>query len=193
MALVSLADLIKGAKDGKLVSFPTDTVPALAVRPDCSADIFTLKQRSLDKPLILMTASWQDLLPYINIDNPALKTWQQAAHTYLPGAVTLVLPASDRGCKLNQGISTLGVRIPNGKMAIAILQQTGAMLTTSANKSSSPPLRKMIEIAENFPRVLTLGNEIDINKLSGSGLPSTVVEWTMDGWIVRRQGSVKFK
>ena len=193
MALVSLADLIKGAKDGKLVSFPTDTVPALAVRPDCSADIFTLKQRSLDKPLILMTASWQDLLPYINIDNPALKTWQQAAHTYLPGAVTLVLPASDHGCKLNQGISTLGVRIPNGKMAIAILQQTGAMLTTSANKSNSPPLRKMIEIAENFPRVLTLGNEIDINELSGSGLPSTVVEWTMDGWIVRRQGAVKFK
>lgn len=193
MALVSLADLIKGAKDGKLVSFPTDTVPALAVRPDCSADIFTLKQRSLDKPLILMTASWQDLLPYINIDNPALKTWQQAAHTYLPGAVTLVLPASDHGCKLNQGISTLGVRIPNGKMAIAILQQTGAMLTTSANKSNSPPLRKMIEIAENFPRVLTLGNEIDINELSGSGLPSTVVEWTMDGWIVHRQGAVKFK
>ena len=193
MALVSLADLIKGAKDGKLVSFPTDTVPALAVRPDRSADIFTLKQRSLDKPLILMTASWQDLLPYIDIDNPALKIWQQAAHTYLPGAVTLVLPASDGGCKLNQGISTLGVRIPNGKMAIAILQQTGAMLTTSANKSNSPPLRKMIEIAENFPRVLTLGNEIDINELSGSGLPSTVVEWTMDGWIVCRQGAVKFK
>ena len=193
MALVSLADLIRGAKDGKLVSFPTDTVPALAVRPDRSADIFTLKQRSLDKPLILMTASWQDSLSYIDIDNSALQIWQHAAHKYLPGAVTLVLPASDRGCKLNQGISTLGVRIPNSKIAISILQQTGALLTTSANKSNSPPLRKMIEIAESFPNILTLGNEIDINELSGSGLPSTVVEWTIGGWIVRRQGSVKFK
>jgi len=193
VALVSLAVLVNGAKDGKLVSFPTDTVPALAVRPDRSADIFTLKQRSLDKPLILMAASWQDLLPYIDIDNPALKIWQHVAHKYLPGAVTLVLPASDRGCKLNQGISTLGVRIPNSKTAIAILQQTGALLTTSANKSNSPPLRKMVEIVENFPNVLTLGSEIDINELSGSGLPSTVVEWTMDGWIVRRQGAIKFR
>ena len=58
MALVSLADLIKGAKDGKLVSFPTDTVPALAVRPDCSADIFTLKQRSLLKRKNIGTAIW---------------------------------------------------------------------------------------------------------------------------------------
>ena len=44
MALVSLAALVAGARSGKLVSFPTDTVPALAVRPDRSADIFTLKQ-----------------------------------------------------------------------------------------------------------------------------------------------------
>jgi len=192
MALVSLADLIRGAKDGKLVSFPTDTVPALAVRPDRSADIFTMKQRSLDKPLILMTASWQDLLPYIDINHPALKIWQQAADKYLPGAVTLVLPASDRGCKLNQGISTLGVRIPNSKIAIAILQQTGAMLTTSANKSNQPPLRKMIEIDAIFPNILTLGEEINITELSGSGLPSTVVEWTGNGWLIRRQGAVRF-
>ena len=191
MGLVSLAALITGARSGKLVSFPTDTVPALAVRPDRRSDIFMLKQRSPDKPLILMAASWQELLPFIDIENKALATWQQVAQKYFPGAVTLVLPASDRGCMLNQGFRTLGIRIPDSKIAIAVLQQTGAMLTTSANQSNQPPLRKMLEIAENFPSVLALGDGISISQQSGSGLPSTVIEWTANDWLVRRQGAVQ--
>ena len=192
MALVSLAALVANARSGKLISFPTDTVPALAVSPDRSADIFILKQRSPDKPLILMAASWQELLPFIDVDHPALATWQQVAQKYFPGAVTLVLPASDRGSKLNQGFTTLGVRIPDCKVAIAILQQTGAMLTTSANKSNQPPLRKMVEIDLSFPTVMTLGEGLSIVEPLGSGLPSTVVEWTIDGWKVRRQGATHF-
>jgi len=193
VALVSVAALVASARSGKLVSFPTDTVPALAVRPDRSADIFTLKQRSPDKPLILMAASWQDFLPFLDTEHPALSTWREVAQKYFAGAVTLVFPASDRGCTLNQGFKTLGVRIPDSKIAIAILQQTGAMLTTSANKSNQPPLRKMIEINEAFPSVITLGDGINITEQLGSGLPSTVVEWTDTGWLVRRQGAVFFK
>lgn len=192
MALVSLAALIAGARSGELVSFPTDTVPALAVRPDRRHDIFKLKQRSPDKPLILMAANWQELLPFVDIKNEYLENWQQVAQKYFPGALTLVLPASNRGCMLNQGFKTLGVRIPDSKIAIAILQQTGAILTTSANKSNQPPLRKMSEIAENFPNVLTLGDAISIDEQLGSGLPSTVIEWTADGWLVRRQGAVPY-
>ncbi|MFN5860845.1 MAG: L-threonylcarbamoyladenylate synthase [Pseudanabaena sp.] len=192
MSLVSLAALIAGVRSGQLVSFPTDTVPALAIRPDRSADIFTLKERSPDKPLILMASSWQEFLPFIDIGHPALEIWQQSAEKYFPGAVTLVLPASDRGATLNQGFTTLGIRIPDSKVAIAILQQTGALLTTSANKSNQPPLRKMRDISNAFPRVLTLGDGIDIDEPLGSGLPSTVVEWTAENWLVRRQGAIKF-
>lgn len=192
MSLVSLAALIAGARSGQLVSFPTDTVPALAIRPDRSADIFTLKERSPDKPLILMASSWQEFVPFIDIGHPALEIWQQSAEKYFPGAVTLVLPASDRGAKLNQGFTTLGIRIPDSKVAIAILQQTGALLTTSANKSNQPPLRKMRDISNAFPRVWTLGDGIDIDEPLGSGLPSTVVEWTAENWLVRRQGAIKF-
>ena len=123
MALVSLISLVASARSGKLVSFPTDTVPALAVRPDRSADIFTLKQRSPDKPLILMAESWQEFLPFLDIAHPDLATWQQIAQKYFAGAVTLVLPASDRGCLLNQGFTTLGVRIPDSKTAIAIVNR----------------------------------------------------------------------
>lgn len=191
MALVSLAALVVGARSGKLVVFPTDTVPALSVRPDRRDDIFTLKQRSPDKPLILMAASWQEFLPFLDVGNTAFAIWAHMAQKHFAGAITLVLPVSDRGANLNEGFTTLGVRIPDHKMAIAVLQQTGAMLTTSANRSNQPPLRKMAEINKIFPNVLTLDDGLDIAELSGSGLPSTVVEWTVDGWLIRRQGAVQ--
>ena len=193
MTLVSLSSLVAGARSGRLVSFPTDTVPALAVRPDRSADVFVVKERSPDKPLILMAASWQEFLPFIDVENPALVTWRQVAQKYFAGAVTLVLPASDRGFALNQGFTTLGIRIPDSKTAIAILQQTGALLTTSANKSKEPPLRRMLEIDQAFPTVMTLGDGVNISEQTGIGLPSTVVEWSDDRWLVRRQGAINFQ
>ncbi len=190
VSLVSLVSLVAGARAGKVVSFPTDTVPALAVRPDRRDRIYQLKGRSPDKPLILMAASWQQFLPFIDRDHADLKIWQTVSDRYFAGAVTLVLPASDRGQALNQGCATLGIRIPDCAVAIAILQQTGALLTTSANRSNQPPLRKMLEIHQNFSEVLTLAVGLEITQELGSGLPSTVVEWTDHGWLVRRQGAV---
>jgi L-threonylcarbamoyladenylate synthase len=192
VGLVSLIALVAGARSGKLVSFPTDTVPALAVRPDRRDSIFILKQRSPDKPLILMAASWQEFLPFIDHGNPAIAIWQAVAQQHFPAALTLVLPASDRGCELNQGCATIGLRIPDCKIAIAILQQTGAMLTTSANKSGQPPLRQMLAINTAFPSVMTLGDGIDIAARSGSGLPSTVVKAEENGWLLLRQGTICF-
>jgi L-threonylcarbamoyladenylate synthase len=48
----------------------------------------------------------------------------------------------------------------------------------------------MIEIHQNFAEVLTLAEGLELTQELGSGLPSTVVEWTEQGWLVRRQGAV---
>ena len=56
--LVSQNELIQKAIAGAVVSFPTDTVPALAVKPDNAALLYQVKQRPETKPLILMGASW---------------------------------------------------------------------------------------------------------------------------------------
>ncbi|MDY6803095.1 MAG: Sua5/YciO/YrdC/YwlC family protein, partial [Cyanobacteriota bacterium] len=93
MTQVSLNALIEGAKSGKLVSFPTDTVPALAVRPEKSELIFQAKRRSQTKPLILMGDKAESLLPYIAGSPQELELWQQTAVKYWPGQLTLVLPA----------------------------------------------------------------------------------------------------
>lgn len=202
MTQVSFEALVAGASSGQdLISFPTDTVPALAARPDRASLIFAAKHRSLDKPLILMAVEVKELWSYVAGSSEERQIWQQMADRYLPGALTLVLPASDRvSPELNpKDPTTIGVRVPNHPIARAILARTGPLATTSANLSGQPALQTMAEIEAQFPQVLTLSPS-DLQTLqltspltsssSPSGVPSTVVRWTESGWEVLRQGAV---
>lgn len=193
MTLVSLSALVAGALSGQLVSFPTDTVPALAVRPDCSELIFAAKGRSQDKPLILMGDSWKSLLPFVRGTEAQLEMWQQVAEQYWPGALTLVLPASAQvPAVMNPTDSgTIGVRVPSCQIAIAILSQTGPLATTSANRSGEPALETMVAIDAQFPDVLALAPDHLAASQTPIGLPSTVAKWTENGWQILRQGSVQ--
>lgn len=190
MTQVSLKNLIAGARAGLLVSFPTDTVPALAAIPEKAALIFAAKQRSQDKPLILMAASAEDLWLYVKGDENEYKVWQELADKYWPGGLTLVLPASDRVPKVMNPIdpTTIGIRVPNSAIAQNILAQTGPLATTSANFSGQPPLQTMTEIEVQFPKVLTLEYQ---GEISGVGIPSTVAKWTGINWQILRQGAIK--
>jgi L-threonylcarbamoyladenylate synthase len=196
MPQVSMVTLVAGARSGQLVSFPTDTVPALAVRSDCSELIFAAKQRSQEKPLILMGASPQSLWPFVSGTDAELEIWQQVAQQYWPGALTLVLPASAKvPAAMNPADpTTIGVRVPSSSIAIAILSQTGPLATTSANRSGEPPLQTIAEIEAQFPDVLTLvPTELEAVKLVTNGVPSTVAKWTGNGWEILRQGSVQME
>lgn len=201
---VSLTELVSAAQSGdRLVSFPTDTVPALAVRPDRSALIFAAKQRSHTKPLILMAAEASDLWPYVQGSEAEFTIWQQVAATYWPGALTLVLPASDRlPSEINPtDPTTIGIRVPNQAIARHILAQTQPLATTSVNRSGQPPLETLSEINAEFPDVLTLlpdelaelERTLKVDNQPGSRLPSTVAKWTGAGWQILRQGTVRLE
>ncbi|MCC5639510.1 L-threonylcarbamoyladenylate synthase [Nostoc sp. CHAB 5844] len=192
MPQVSLADLIAGAQTGRLVSFPTDTVPALATLPEKAGLIFAAKQRSQDKPLILMAASAEDLWPYVKGSEHEYELWQQVVNKYWPGGLTLVLPASDR---LPQEMNptdptTIGIRVPDHAIARFILAKTGPLATTSANFSGQPPLQTMAEITMQFPDALTLATTELLGEISEVGVPSTVAKWTGRNWQILRQGKI---
>ncbi|MGV0104910.1 L-threonylcarbamoyladenylate synthase [Nostoc sp. DSM 114160] len=193
MTQVSLINLIAGARAGVLVSFPTDTVPALAAMPEKAGLIFAAKQRSQDKPLILMAASAEDLWPYVKGSENEYKVWQELADKYWPGGLTLVLPASERLPKVMNPIdpTTIGIRVPNSAIAQTILAQTGPLATTSANFSGQPPLQTMTEIETQFPQVLTLATTEYQSEIPGMGIPSTVAKWTGINWQILRQGAIE--
>jgi L-threonylcarbamoyladenylate synthase len=191
MPLVPLSALIQGAKQGFVVSFPTDTVPALAALPAQAELIYQVKQRSFDKPLILMADKAEALWDFIKGSPIEVDIWQKIADIYWAGALTLVLPASDRvPASVNpKHPESIGIRVPNCAIAQEVLAQTGPLVTTSANLSGYPALLSLKAISEAFPDVLTLETESD----PSSGTPSTVAQWTGTGWKILRQGIVELQ
>ncbi len=191
MPQVSIDRAIAAARMGNLISFPTDTVPALATLPAQAELIFQAKQRSQDKPLILMAGEVADLWQFAQGTDRELAIWQTVADRYLPGALTLVLPASASiPAVMNPlGNRTIGLRVPDCDLARSILRQTGALATTSANLSGEPPLLTMAEISANFPQVFALDTELNLPTV---GQPSTVIQWDGSGWKLLRQGAIAF-
>lgn len=194
MPQVSITDFVAGVSAGYLVSFPTDTVPALAVLPERTELIFIAKQRSQDKPLILMGATSADLWPFVTGSESEWRIWQRVASLYWPGALTLVLPASERLPTMNLDPTTIGLRVPKCAIAQSILSRTGPLATTSANLSGQLPLQTMPEITAQFPDVLTLlPTELAAAVNTQRGIPSTVAKWTGTNWEILRQGGVKLE
>ncbi len=193
MTAVSEKVLIEAALGGQVVSFPTDTVPALAVLPSRAESIFAVKQRSLNKPLILMGATSADLWPFVRSTPTELLLWQAVADRHWPGALTLVLPASSAVPSVMNPVdpSTIGIRVPDLAVARRILGQTGPLATTSANLSGEPPLQTMTEIALRFPEVVALECDRMEPSPTASGVPSTVAKWMGFSWEILRQGVIK--
>ncbi|MEL6221893.1 MAG: L-threonylcarbamoyladenylate synthase [Cyanobacteria bacterium J06627_8] len=215
MAYVSLTELIQAGRSGTaLISFPTDTVPALASHPDQAHRVFEAKQRSTDKPLILMGGTNDDLWSYVQGPADDQAEWKAVAQRYWPGALTLVLPASDRiPTAMNpKDPTTLGIRVPDCAIARHILMQTGPLATTSVNRSGEPALINPEDINRTFPEVLQLSPD-DLDELrrslspndssdatqepieltnAANTTPSTVIQWVNQGWHVVRQGRLEF-
>ena len=199
MPYVSLSEYVEAVNRGSVVALPTDTVWGLAASPIHSPKLYELKQRSLEKSLILMGASAADLWPYVTMDQTQ---WQLMTARYWPGQLTLVVPASPH-VPLEMHPKTpdsIGVRVPDHPIARQLLTLTGPLATTSANISGQPTLMTAEEVLTQFPQVYGLNDtalEAILEPLgpqtvvpTPSGLPSTVAAWQSDHWETIRQGTV---
>jgi L-threonylcarbamoyladenylate synthase len=203
MPQISLFEMARALRVGPaLVSFPTDTVPALATCPQHTHLIYVAKRRPIEKPLILMGASFDDLLPYVAGSAAEVRAWRAVAEQHWPGQLTLVLPAMAKPSKgiaplptptnpQNSKLHTLGIRVPNHPIALELLALTGPLATTSANVSGQPPLLNQLDIAHTFPTALTLSAEAFEPDQAASGMPSTVAKWTGHSWEILRQGKIQ--
>ncbi len=166
---------------------PTDTLPALASCPEYASQLWEIKQRPANKPLILMGSSPDEL--FACVSKNALKDAWVMARRYWPGALTMVLPA--RGpivTALNPGKTNLGMRIPACQPTIELLAKSGPLATTSANISGEHPLLNAEEVANCFPNLPLLG---PVPWPKASGLASTLIMWCQQGsWQVLRSGAV---
>ena len=170
---------------GQPCLFPTDTVPALAARPDAVEQLWILKDRPAGKPLILMGADVDQLQGAVG--GGWLEPWLEQAERCWPGPVTLVLPiASPLTQALHPGGASLGLRVPACPMALDLLRLSGPLATTSVNRSGEPSALTAEDAAGCFPDLCRLG---PVPWPPGSGTASTVLEWDgQGGWRTLRPG-----
>ena len=187
MNLVDCKSALKTLKSGLPIIFPTDTLPAIGCLPKFSNVIYKFKKRDRDKPLILMGSEYKQLVDYVK--ESAKEDYENIASKYWPGALTMVMPASENQTTiLTSNDLTLGLRIPNSYMAQSLMQETGPLLTSSANISGFKGSMTAEGIALDFPSVKILG-PIPWKKISGKG--STIISWKKSGdWGIIREGEV---
>ena len=187
MNLVDYESALKTLKSGLPIIFPTDTLPAIGCLPRFSNIIYEFKKRDRNKPLILMGSEHKQLLDYIQ--ESAKEDYEDIASKYWPGALTMVIPASEKQTAvLTSNDLTLGLRIPNSYMAQSLLRETGPLLTSSANISGFKGSITVEGIALDFPSVKILG-PIPWEKSSGRG--STIIGWEKSrNWRLLREGEV---
>ena len=187
MNLVDCKNAMRTLESGLPIIFPTDTLPAIGCLPKFSNIIYQFKKRDKNKPLILMGSEHKQLIDYVH--ESAKKDYENIASKYWPGALTMVIPASEKQTKiLTSNDLTLGLRIPNSNMAQSLMKETGPLLTSSANISGFKGSITAEGIALDFPSVKILG---PIPWEKSSGKASTIIFWKKSGdWKLIREGEV---
>ena len=111
------------------------------------------------------------------------------ARAFWPGPVTIVARrlGDSRSWDLGGDHDTVGVRIPDHPKALAVLQGTGPLAVTSANRSGQRTPATCEEVAGMFGD-LVVAYVCDLEPLRGA--PSTVVDITGSAPRILRQGSV---
>ena len=166
-------------KSGGLVIFPTETIygiGALATNVNAVDNIFIAKGRPNDNPIILHLDNKEEITKYAYITN---EIEQKLIDAFMPGPFTLILKKKDIvPSNVSANLDTIGIRIPSGKIANAILAYDHLPIAApSANVSGKPSGTNIKDIINEFD------NKVDYIIDGGNseiGVESTVVK-VIDG------------
>ena len=127
-------------KAGGLVAIPTETVYGLGadgLDPEAVAQIFAVKGRPQDNPLILHVSCVEELEQLCH-DIP--QSAYALAEAFWPGPLTMVLPAKACIPKCTTaGLPTVAVRCPDSEITREIIRLSGVPIAApSANISGKP-------------------------------------------------------
>ena len=179
-----VAEAIRG---GKLVVYPTDSCYAFGFHMGDKApirEIQRIRQTSRTHNFTLVCRDLAEIASFAKVDNWCYRTLR--AHT--PGPYTFILRATrDVPRRLqNEKRKTIGIRIPDHPVPLAILEELGEPLMSSTLLLPGEEL-PLNDIDEMHRR---LGNDVDLIIDGGScGLePTTVVDLTGDFPVVLREG-----
>lgn len=184
---IDFLEIGEALKKGELVIYPTDTVYGVGgviTLKESIENIYKVKERSFTSPLIALVSdiSKVDEIAYISPENRELV--EKLIKAFWPGGLTIILKKKEWVPDImTANGDTVGVRMPNLKLALDIIESAGGILpTTSANISGEKTPRAYCELSEEFKKRVDI--LVDGGK-SPVGLESTIIDMSNKPKIVR--------
>lgn len=180
-----ISQVVERLRQGALIAYPTDTIYGLGCdifNRNGVKQIYQIKQRDPRQPFSFICADLADVANYARVSNFAFKILKR----HLPGPYTFVLEATKIvPASMTTRQKTVGIRIPEDRITLAIVRELGhPLVTTSANISGEEPLHDPLDIET------VMGRQLDLVVDGGIRLgdPSTIISLIGDRAEVLREG-----
>ena len=179
----------EAASGGGLIVLPTDTVYGIGARldrPAALAALFGAKGRPRSLPLPVLVDG-VDRARTLGVFEGAA---ERLAAAFWPGPLTIVVPRRESlRADIGGDGTTVGVRVPDHAGVRALLELTGPLATTSANRSGEPTPSTVEGVAGVFGDAVAV--YLDGGTARG-GAPSTVVSVAGSTVTSLREGALAF-
>ena len=168
--MTSIATILLG---GGVVLMPTDTIyglHALADHANAIQRIVDMKGRGEQKPFVVIGSSIEQLE---TLGATFSGSTREILDQLWPGPLTAIVPLRS-AIAASRGAATIAVRVPALDSLREILQQTGPLASTSANRSGEPP----IVDPKSLPRDLHDAVDAIVDAGPRDGEASVIVDFT---------------
>jgi tRNA threonylcarbamoyl adenosine modification protein (Sua5/YciO/YrdC/YwlC family) len=183
--VISVEAAVAAIRAGEVVVIPTDTVYGLAGDPSNSEAverIYAIKGRPPHLELNLLASDISQLDGLVEMDGVA----RSLAAAFWPGPLSLVCPVGSRRLAIPRSGTTLMVRVPGHALLRSLLEETGPVASTSANRHGIPPAAT-VGAAE-----ADLGGEVAgaVDGGPSTGMASTIIDLSSRPPRVLREGPI---
>jgi L-threonylcarbamoyladenylate synthase len=174
-------------KEGGIVIFPTETVYGIggsSLNSETCKQIYKIKNRPEDNPLIIHFSNLKNALEYAEIKNEYIESIIKLT----PGPITFITRKKQE--IFTSGLDTIAFRIPAFSLARKMLSISGPVSAPSANISGKPSITRFEDIKEIFGgkvEMVLYGEEPEI------GIESTVVDLSLSSPVYLRPGFLSFE
>ncbi|WP_166838224.1 Sua5/YciO/YrdC/YwlC family protein [Rheinheimera pleomorphica] len=173
--MTALDPVVQALNEGGVIAYPTEAVYGLGCDPDNESAVLALlaiKQRPVEKGLILIAANYSQLLPYVDDKAIPLEKRYQIFSSW-PGHISWVLPASNTAPKWITGqFDSIAVRVSAHPVVQQLCSVYGKpLVSTSANLSGQPAITDKTVLEQKLGAMLAA---IVPGALGGATQPSQI-------------------